>query len=93
MPYLSDSDRQALRLASELRRRMQGWLNQRGVPVSLLVSPFVDRTGQASVLIRMNTHAALALIAGFEEQRFQARKQRLCAPYQVRIWPPNEERV
>ncbi len=46
MSHLSDRDRQALRLASELRQRMHDWLGRRGIPTSLFVSPFVDRAGQ-----------------------------------------------
>jgi hypothetical protein len=75
MSHLSDRDRQALRLASELRRRMQDWLGRRGIPTSLVVSLFVDPAGQASVLIRMNSHVALAVILGFEEHRQRCPEQ------------------
>jgi hypothetical protein len=93
MPYLRDCDRQALRLASELRKRMQEWLGQRGIPATLRVSPFVDPAGQASVLIRMNSHIALAMMLSFEEQQHQRPEQVKRAPYQVRIWPPSEGRM
>ncbi|GGK78205.1 hypothetical protein Sme01_23180 [Sphaerisporangium melleum] len=86
MCHLTDRDRQALRLAAELRRRMQDWLGRRGVPAALAVSPFVDPAGDASVLIRMNAHAALAMILGFEEQRRGDERTR-----DARIWPPEED--
>jgi hypothetical protein len=88
MCHLTDRDRQALRLAAELRGRMQEWLGRRGIAASPVVSPFIDPAGDASVLIRMNAHAALAMIVGFEEQRRRDAELR-----DARIWPPPEEDV
>ncbi|RCG31646.1 hypothetical protein DQ384_08790 [Sphaerisporangium album] len=85
MCHLTNRDRQALRLAAELRRRMQEWLGRRGIPASPVVSPFVDAAGDASVLITVNAHAALAMILGFEEQRRGDAGTR-----DARIWPPDK---
>ncbi|MGW4642294.1 hypothetical protein ACWEN6_27530 [Sphaerisporangium sp. NPDC004334] len=86
MCHLTDRDRQALRLAAELRRRMQEWLGRRGIAASPVISPFIDPAGDASVLIRMNAHAALAMIVGFEEQR--RGNAGMC---DARIWPPEKD--
>jgi hypothetical protein len=50
MPHLTDTDRQALRLADELQRAVQQWLSHQGVDPSCTVSPFVDGAGQPAVI-------------------------------------------
>jgi hypothetical protein len=62
MPHLTDSDRQALRLADDLQKAVQRWLSYRGVDQPCTVSPFVDAAGQPAVLIKMNAHVACAMI-------------------------------
>ncbi|MEV6986710.1 hypothetical protein AB0M95_36385 [Sphaerisporangium sp. NPDC051017] len=95
MSHLSDRERQALRLASELRKRMEDWLGSRGIPAPLVISPFVDPAGHANVLVRMNSQVALAMILGFEEQHRRLpeeadRATRPCAPDDVQVWPSGE---
>ncbi|WP_146087664.1 hypothetical protein [Thermomonospora echinospora] len=64
--HLTDSDREALWLAHELREEMRQALERRGVTSAPGVSPFVDSTGCPSVIVRMDADAvrALALILG-----------------------------
>jgi peroxiredoxin len=64
MPNLTDSDRQALRLADDLQKAMQRWLSYRGVNEPCTVSPFVDAGGQPAVLVKMNAQVARAMIDG-----------------------------
>jgi hypothetical protein len=59
--HLSDSDRQALRLAQDLREQMRLALPQQSAAPS--VSPFVDPSGRPSVLMRMDDETARALMA------------------------------
>ncbi|RKS74232.1 hypothetical protein BZB76_2741 [Actinomadura pelletieri DSM 43383] len=59
--HLSDSDRQALRLAQDLREEMRAALPP--LPTAPSVSPFVDQTGTPSVLLRLDADAARALMA------------------------------
>jgi len=68
MPNLTDSDRQALRLADNLQKAVAQWLSYRGVDQSCTVSPFVDPTGQPAVLIKMNAHVACAMIDSLQQQ-------------------------
>ncbi|MFC5753778.1 hypothetical protein [Actinomadura rugatobispora] len=70
--HLSDSDRQALRLAHDLREEMRQALPQQAAAPS--VSPFVDPTGRPSVLMRMDEETARALMAVLTEQRAQAQR-------------------
>ncbi|WP_157431133.1 hypothetical protein [Actinomadura macra] len=65
--HLSDSDRQALRLAQDLREEMRAALPQQATAPS--VSPFVDQTGTPSVLLRMDADTARALMAVLAERR------------------------
>ncbi|GAA2124022.1 hypothetical protein [Actinomadura napierensis] len=65
--HLSDSDRQALRLAQDLREEMRAALPQ--LPAAPSVSPFVDQTGTPSVLLRMDADTARALMAVLAERR------------------------
>ncbi|WP_433469053.1 hypothetical protein [Spirillospora sp. CA-128828] len=65
--HLSDSDRQALRLAQDLREEMRAALPQLPSPPS--VSPFVDQAGMPSVLLRMDAETARALMAALAERR------------------------
>jgi hypothetical protein len=65
--HLSDSDRQALRLAHDLREEMRQALPQQATAPS--VSPFVDPSGRPSVLMRMDEETARALMALLAEQR------------------------
>ena len=62
MPHLTDSDRDALRLADDLQRTVDQWLSQRGVTQSCGVSPYVDSSGQPAVVMKLTAQAALALI-------------------------------
>ena len=68
MPHLTDTDRQALRLADELQRAVQQWLSHQGVDPSCTVSPFVDGAGQPAVLMKLNAQAAWALMDGLHRQ-------------------------
>jgi hypothetical protein len=72
MSYLRDSDREALRLAHGFREEMRHWLAHRGVDAPLSVSPFVDPSGQPSVLVTMSAEVARALCTMLAEQRGQA---------------------
>ncbi|TDC42252.1 hypothetical protein E1281_36430, partial [Actinomadura sp. KC345] len=65
--HLSDSDRQALRLAQDLREEMRAALPQ--LPSAPSVSPFVDQAGMPSVLLRMDADTASALMALLAERR------------------------
>jgi len=64
--HLSDSDRQALRLAQDLREEMRAALPQLPAPS---VSPFVDQSGMPSVLLKMDAETAHALMAVLAERR------------------------
>ncbi len=64
MPNLTDSDRQALRLADDLEKALQRWLSYRGVNQPCTVSPFVDAAGQPAVIVKMNAEVAHAVIDG-----------------------------
>lgn len=64
--HLSDSDRQALRLAQDLREEMRAALPQLPAPS---VSPFVDQSGMPSVLLKMDAETAHALMALLAERR------------------------
>jgi hypothetical protein len=68
MPHLTDTDRQALRLANDLQKAVQQWLSYRGVNQSCTVSPFVDGAGQPAVLLRMNAQAAWSMIDSLHQQ-------------------------
>jgi hypothetical protein len=68
MPHLTDTDRQALRLADELQRAIQQWLSHQGVDPSCTVSPFVDGAGQPAVLMKLTAQAAWALMDGLHRQ-------------------------
>lgn len=65
--HLSDSDRQALRLAHDLREEMRAALPH--LPAAPSVSPFVDQAGMPSVLLRMDADMARALMALLAERR------------------------
>ena len=67
--HLSDSDRQALRLAQDLREEMRAALPQ--LPAAPSVSPFVDQAGRPSVLLRMDADTAHALMALLAERRME----------------------
>ncbi|MDL4813916.1 hypothetical protein [Actinomadura opuntiae] len=64
---MSDSDRQALRLAQDLREEMRAALPR--LPAAPSVSPFVDQAGTPSVLLRMDADTARALMAVLAERR------------------------
>lgn len=72
--HLNDSDRQALRLAQDLREEMRAALPQLPTPPS--VSPFVDQAGMPSVLLKMDAETARALMAVLAERRGAAAEQR-----------------
>lgn len=59
--HLSDSDRQALRLAHDLREELAR--NLPGSIASPSISPYVDPAGRPSVLVRLDDETARALIA------------------------------
>ncbi|MFI0412296.1 hypothetical protein [Actinomadura sp. 3N508] len=67
--HLSDSDRQALRLAQDLREEMRAALPH--APTEPSVSPFVDQTGTPSVLLRLDADTARALMALLAERRME----------------------
>ncbi|MUN42570.1 hypothetical protein [Actinomadura litoris] len=67
--HLNDSDRQALRLAQDLREEMRAALPQQAAAPS--VSPFVDQAGTPSVLLRMDADTARALMAVLAERRVE----------------------
>ena len=69
MGNLSDNDRRALRLASDLQKAVEQWLIHRGVDQPCTVSPYVDATGQPAVVIKLNARVARAMIDGLNEQR------------------------
>jgi hypothetical protein len=68
MPHLTDTDRQALRLADDLQRAVQQWLSRRGVDQSCTVSPYVDGAGQPAVVMKLSAQAAWAMIDSLDEQ-------------------------
>jgi hypothetical protein len=68
MAHLTDTDRQALRLAGDLQRAVQQWLSRQGVDPSCTVSAFVDSAGQPAVLMKMNAQAAWAMVEGLDQQ-------------------------
>jgi hypothetical protein len=76
MPNLSDTDRQALRLADDLQKAVEQWLSHRGAGHSVTVSPFVDPAGQPAVVIKMNARVAYAMINSLNQQhsRFAAQQ-------------------
>lgn len=84
--HLSDSDRQALRLAHDLREQMRLALPRQSTAPS--VSPFVDPSGRPSVLMRMDDETARALMAVLSE-RLAAQAQ---APMQAQPQFPAEAR-
>jgi hypothetical protein len=65
--HLSDSDRQALRLAHDLREELRRALPH--VAAAPSISPFVDPGGRPSVLMRMDADTARALMAVLSEPR------------------------
>ncbi|WP_157610372.1 hypothetical protein [Spirillospora albida] len=64
---MSDSDRQALRLAQDLREEIRAVLPR--VAAAPSVSPFVDQSGMPSVLLKMDAETARALMAVLAERR------------------------
>jgi hypothetical protein len=64
----SERERLAVILAHDVRDQLSCWLTRRGVlPAGLLVSPFVDPSGQPSVLVRLNAPAARTLLQGLAQ--------------------------
>jgi|SRR5437868_3723341 len=76
--HLSDSDRQALRLAQDLREEMRAALPQHAAVPS--VSPFVDQAGTPNVLLRMDADTARALMAVLAERRVDRAAAPLAEP-------------
>jgi hypothetical protein len=70
--HLSDSDRQALRLAHDLREEMRQALPRQAAGPS--VSPFVDPSGRPAVLMKMDEETARAMMALLMERREQAQR-------------------
>jgi hypothetical protein len=46
---------------------MWAWTFRRGVTATMMISPFVDRSGQPNVLVRIDANLALAMILSFRE--------------------------
>ncbi|OLT31839.1 hypothetical protein BJF79_08575 [Actinomadura sp. CNU-125] len=65
---LAENERQAVRLADELRTRIDRWLAQRGIRGSVIISPFVGSDGRPNVLIRTDAHVAHALLMSLDER-------------------------
>jgi hypothetical protein len=42
-------------------------MSRRGATTTLMISPFVDRSGQPNVLVRMDANLALAMILSLQE--------------------------
>ncbi|SEG70117.1 hypothetical protein SAMN04489712_109143 [Thermomonospora echinospora] len=59
---LTERERQAVLLAHDVHDHLLHWLTRHGVACPLVVSPFVDATGQPSVLLRLNSPAARTLL-------------------------------
>jgi hypothetical protein len=70
--HLSPAAREAVSLARDLREEIREWLARRGVEAPVVLSPFIDPSGQPNVLIRMNAYLARAMILSFQEQHGQA---------------------
>ena len=75
MPNLNDRGRRALRLADHLQKAMEQWLSYRGVSQSCTVSPFVDPTGQPTVILTINAHVACVMIDSLNEQHARSTEQ------------------
>ena len=73
--HLTDRDREALRLARDLRDHIQAWLSRHGIIGTLVISPLVDPAGQPSVLVRMNSPIAHALMHALNESHPASRPQ------------------
>jgi hypothetical protein len=71
MPPPRQSEHDAVALADDIRALLFHWFRRRGVhgvpPFG--VSPYVNAADQPSVVIRMEAHAAHALVLGLYEQR------------------------
>lgn len=85
--HLSGSDREALRLAHQLREELRQALLGWGVSSPTAVSPFVDSAGSPSVIVRMDAESARALAMMLGEHRARMHEQRpdqhVAAPYPV----------
>jgi hypothetical protein len=68
MPHLTDSGREALRLAYDLQKAVEQWLSSRGVDQPCTVSPFLDPAGHPAVVIKMGAHVACAMIDSLDRQ-------------------------
>ncbi|SEG87445.1 hypothetical protein SAMN04489712_120133 [Thermomonospora echinospora] len=65
---LSERERQAVILAHDVHDHLLCWLTRQGViPGGLVVSPFVDASGQPSVLVRLSAPAARTLLRALTE--------------------------
>jgi hypothetical protein len=60
-------------LAAEVRELMCAWMVCRGVTATLGVSPYVDRTGRASVLIRVDARLIHAMLLTLPDERIPPR--------------------
>lgn len=82
--HLSGSDREALRLAHELREEIRQALLGWGVGSPAAVSPFVDSSGTPSVIVRLDSESARALAMMLGEHRARMHDQhRPADPYPV----------
>ena len=70
--HLSPAEREAVSLARDLREEIREWLSRRRVDAPVVLSPFIDPSGQPNVMIRLNAYLARAMILSFQEQRGQA---------------------
>jgi hypothetical protein len=69
--HLSPREREAVTLARDLHAEMREWLSRRGVTAPVVISPYIDSSGQPNVLVRMNAYIGRAMILSFLEQRAQ----------------------
>ncbi|MEV5830475.1 hypothetical protein AB0L25_33405 [Spirillospora sp. NPDC052242] len=65
---MTENERQAVRLADDLRNHIGRWLIQRGLQGPVSISPYVGRDGRPNVLIRTDAHVARALAMSLDER-------------------------
>lgn len=75
MPHLTDSGREALRLAYDLQKAMAQWLSSRGVDQPCTVSPFLDPAGHPAVIMKMDAQVACAMIDSLDRQHARLAEQ------------------
>ncbi|RAY16076.1 hypothetical protein DPM19_03845 [Actinomadura craniellae] len=80
--HLNASDREALRLAHELREELRQTLRPGATSDTPAVSPYVDAAGRPSALVRMDADSARVLMMMLSEYRavLAGRHQAVGAP-------------